>query len=389
MSDYTYTSDFGAKDGKNTGDPDKVIKGADFETEFSAIQTAVNSRATKASPTFTGTATIPTASVTTLNLGGTAVTSTAAELNILDGVTADATDLNYTDITTLGTVEASKVVTADSNGDVNFPDGDKAVFGSDTDLEIFHNGTKGVIDNLTGNIEIRTKTDDSDVLIQSDDGSGNLSTYFMADGSEGEAKMFHYGTEKLATKSTGINVSGTISVDDVEITATPAEINTLDGVTSTTAELNLLDGLSAVPDYSTGTFTPTVQDATAGGNSATVGTAVGRYTKVGRMVHLTIQLVNITTSGMITGNRVYIKDLPFTAYDNGNDPAMYWMGSVFLSNVTISTDGPYVPLIIDNTDRLELIRPITSTSTTDSLRVSDLTSGSADMYISISYEAAS
>ena len=50
------------------------------------------------------------------------VTSTAAELNILDGVTATATELNYNDITTLGTVEDSKAVTATSGGVVNFVD---------------------------------------------------------------------------------------------------------------------------------------------------------------------------------------------------------------------------------------------------------------------------
>ena len=50
------------------------------------------------------------------------VTSTAGELNILDGVTATATELNYNDVTTLGTVETSKAVTADSSGIVNHAD---------------------------------------------------------------------------------------------------------------------------------------------------------------------------------------------------------------------------------------------------------------------------
>ena len=50
------------------------------------------------------------------------VTSTAAELNILDGVTSTATELNYNDITTLGTVQTSKTVTADSSGVVNHAD---------------------------------------------------------------------------------------------------------------------------------------------------------------------------------------------------------------------------------------------------------------------------
>tara|TARA_R110000796_G_scaffold64272_2_gene148991 strand:- start:4035 stop:5330 length:1296 start_codon:yes stop_codon:yes gene_type:complete len=58
-----------------------------------------------------------TATVSELNiLDG--VTATTAELNILDGVTATSAELNYSDITTLGTSEASKVVTADANGDV-------------------------------------------------------------------------------------------------------------------------------------------------------------------------------------------------------------------------------------------------------------------------------
>jgi hypothetical protein len=59
----------------------------------------------------------------TLTLGGTAVTSTAAEINLLDGVTATTTEINYLDVTTLGTTEASKAVTADANGVVTFDNG--------------------------------------------------------------------------------------------------------------------------------------------------------------------------------------------------------------------------------------------------------------------------
>ena len=43
-----------------------------------------------------------------LAINGTAITSTAAEINKLDGVTATTTELNYVDVTTLGTVQASK-----------------------------------------------------------------------------------------------------------------------------------------------------------------------------------------------------------------------------------------------------------------------------------------
>ena len=50
-------------------------------------------------------------------------TASTAELNILDGVTATTAELNYNDITTLGTSQASKVVTADANGVVTFGNG--------------------------------------------------------------------------------------------------------------------------------------------------------------------------------------------------------------------------------------------------------------------------
>jgi hypothetical protein len=58
-----------------------------------------------------------------LTLGGTAVTSTAAELNILDGVTATTAELNYLDIATLGLTAASKAVTADANGVITLDNG--------------------------------------------------------------------------------------------------------------------------------------------------------------------------------------------------------------------------------------------------------------------------
>tara|TARA_R100001510_G_scaffold57196_1_gene64533 strand:- start:3104 stop:4522 length:1419 start_codon:yes stop_codon:yes gene_type:complete len=56
---------------------------------------------------------------TTLAIGGTAVTSTAAELNILDGVTSTASELNLVDGSSAGTIVNSKSVIYGSSGEVN------------------------------------------------------------------------------------------------------------------------------------------------------------------------------------------------------------------------------------------------------------------------------
>ena len=70
MSNYTKTTNFTAKDTLPTGNAAKIIKGTDFDIEFDALVTAVASKANSASPTFTGTVTIPTLTVTgTLTAG--------------------------------------------------------------------------------------------------------------------------------------------------------------------------------------------------------------------------------------------------------------------------------------------------------------------------------
>lgn len=70
MSNYTKTTNFAVKDSLPSGNAGKVIKGAEFDTEFNNIATAVSSKSNTASPTFTGTVTAPTVTVTgTLTAG--------------------------------------------------------------------------------------------------------------------------------------------------------------------------------------------------------------------------------------------------------------------------------------------------------------------------------
>lgn len=54
MTDYTITTNFGAKDSLPSGNAGKVIKGEEFTTEFTNLQTAVNTKADTAGDTFTG-----------------------------------------------------------------------------------------------------------------------------------------------------------------------------------------------------------------------------------------------------------------------------------------------------------------------------------------------
>ena len=131
------------------------------------------------------------------------------------GVTATAAELNRNDITTLGTVEASKVVTADANGDVLFPDNEKALFGASSDLQIFHSTSDAasiIRDAGTGPLAIQS----TQLLIQNAAGSANL----IKATESGAAELLHSNATKIATTSTGVNITGTAVADSATVNGT-------------------------------------------------------------------------------------------------------------------------------------------------------------------------
>lgn len=63
MTNYTKSTNFATKDALISGNPLKIVKGTEIDTEFNNIATAVGTKADLASPTFTGTPTLPTGTI--------------------------------------------------------------------------------------------------------------------------------------------------------------------------------------------------------------------------------------------------------------------------------------------------------------------------------------
>jgi hypothetical protein len=60
VSDYVQSTNFATKDALSSGNPLKIVKGTEINTEFANIAIAVATKADLASPTFTGTPSLPT-----------------------------------------------------------------------------------------------------------------------------------------------------------------------------------------------------------------------------------------------------------------------------------------------------------------------------------------
>jgi len=77
LSNYTKSTNFATKDALASGNPLKIVKGTEIDTEFNNIATAVATKADLASPTFTGTPTLPTGTVAVTQANGSNTTTIA------------------------------------------------------------------------------------------------------------------------------------------------------------------------------------------------------------------------------------------------------------------------------------------------------------------------
>lgn len=88
MSNYVKATNFTAKDSLPSGNSGKIIKGAEIDTELTAVASAISSKADLNSPSLTGTPTAPTAALgtNTTQLATTAFTQAALAALIPTGV---------------------------------------------------------------------------------------------------------------------------------------------------------------------------------------------------------------------------------------------------------------------------------------------------------------
>jgi len=131
-------------------------------------------------------------------------------------------------------------------------------------------------------------------------------------------------------------------------------------------------------DYEYGTFTPIVSDAVTSGNTAT-GTFTGTYTKIGRQVIIGIGLSSITTSGMTAGNTIYIQGLPFTGGSSQTSPGVCNFYDVNIGN---NNAIAWYNSAVSST-ALRILKQ--SPTTNSALIVSDITSGTGEITLSITY----
>ena len=179
--------------------------------------------------------------------------SGAAVVDALAGVDPGVTD-TLAEVLSAGNATGGTDIAVGTGDDITFADSSKAIFGAGSDLEIYHtaSGDHSIIEEVGGgNLVVRT----NGPHIEFDKGSTEYMARMLVDGA---VELYYDSALKLATTSTGIDVTGSVTADGLDLgtTTDAATVSTtasdyqlqLGAAQSTTGDIgrNISFGISGV-----------------------------------------------------------------------------------------------------------------------------------------------
>ena len=135
------------------------------------------------------------------------------------------------------------------------------------------------------------------------------------------------GAEGLTLSSTSLTVANGLTLTDGNVTLASGhgiDFSANSGASGMSSEL--------FDHYEEGTFSVTIRDATSGGNTGSASQS-NKYVRIGNKVWMQFNLINITTTGLTSGNNLYFTGLPFTPATGSNG-----CGSIFLDRFNIDNN---------------------------------------------------
>ena len=234
--------------------------------------------------------------------------SGAAVVDAMAGVSSGASD-TLAEILAAGNATGGTDIAVGTGDDITFADSSKAIFGAGSDLQIYHDSSDSYIkDEGTGNLYLTTNG--STMNLQA--GSDNMVKIYK----DAQVEIFHDASVKLATTSTGVDITGSVTASDMTLSD------------NTNPTLTITD-----------TTTPTSLALTAGNLSTTIGTTTDHRLK-------------FETNGT---ERLRIENNGDISFHNsaGTSQALFWDASA--ESLGIGTTSPAQPIEILKTSAAAVV----------------------------------
>ena len=281
-----------------------------------------------------------------LSIASTAITSTAAEINLIDGnatvgttAVADGDGLLHNDggtmrqttvqtfatyfgseitamsnLVTTGALNSGTIATGfgvidngtsnvttggllsldtDADADDNTADSSsgRLTIGAGGDLNLYHGGTNSYIVNSTGSLYIHSETDDSDIVFTGEDGSSGITALTLDMSAGGQAT---FNASVIAKTDTDTSNTGNVTLD---FTANQNFVLTLTGNTTLVNPSTETVGQSG--------FIAFIQDGT-GGRTVTLGTDYETAAGAGLSLTSTASATDLVPYVVVAANRILL-----------------------------------------------------------------------------------
>ena len=141
---------------------------------------------------------------------------------------------------------------------------------------------------------------------------------------------FTLGTANAAGDAlTAVASNSTLLTYDTTVPTTVGSSDTAaTGSATVSARRDHVHGSAAFPtNYATGTFTPTIHDGDLSDKSQAYNIQLGRYTRVGDLVYINLNVRLTSLGSLTTSSGAFIMGLPFTSVNTASQRTPFYPGA--------------------------------------------------------------
>jgi len=260
--------------------------------------------------------------------------------------------------------------------------------GLNAEANLTFDGSKLLVNTSTeghtdaDDLTIETSSGYCGITLRSPTNQGGV--IYFSDGTSGAAEydgqiVYSQNSQTMTLAAGGIGRLNVLNTGNISITNGDLVVASGHGIDfSATSDATGKDN-ELLDDYEEGTWVPTLHDS-SGNNSSFATVTNANYTRIGDTVRLTVRAVNMLTAGMVGGNEVQLKGLPF-------DTNQYQYSACWIRSPNATNWGPNQNMVLAICDSNKVTFQASNGTNGVVFTWDDVVNNQTDLFMTLVYRA--